>query len=207
MKLLGSILFITVGAFILQGCSSIINGTTQQVSVNSNVQGAEVFIDGVTLGTTPLINARIKRKDSSFLVVKKEGYKDYQQTLQTRFDNWFWGNLIIGGVVGSTTDLVSGTTHLLDPNTLYIQLEPVNGGGLKSDNANDQKLRTFVMTAYTQILNDIKIGKGEYLNSLFKLLNTSKNNELKVLEELRTISNKKLTIVEFSEETVKLIAK
>lgn len=207
MKLLGSILFITVGAFILQGCSSIINGTTQQVSVNSNVQGAEVFIDGVTLGTTPLINARIKRKDSSFLVVKKEGYKDYQQTLQTRFDNWFWGNLIIGGVVGSTTDLVSGTTHLLDPNTLYIQLEPVNGGGLKSDSANDQKLRTFVMTAYTQILNDIKIGKGEYLNSLFKLLNTSKNNELKVLEELRTISNKKLTIVEFSEETVKLIAK
>lgn len=207
MKLLGSILLITVGAFVLQGCSSIINGTTQQVSVNSNVQGAEVFIDGVTLGTTPLINARIKRKDSSFLVVKKEGYKDYQQTLQTRFDNWFWGNLIIGGVVGSTTDLVSGTTHLLDPNTLYIQLEAVNGGGLKSDSANDQKLRTFVMTAYTQILNDIKIGKGEYLNSLFKLLNTSKNNELKVLEELRTISNKKLTIVEFSEETVKLIAK
>lgn len=207
MNLFIRVSFLILISFFLQSCSSIINGTTQQISVNSNVQGAQVYVDGVTLGTTPLINARIKRKDTSFLVVKKEGYKDYQQTLQTKFDNWFWGNIIIGGLVGSTTDLVSGTTHLLDPNTLFIQLEPINGNSLNRDVSKDEKVRSFVMTTYSQITNDIKAGRGDYLNSLYKMLEISKENESKTLNELKEILKRKVTIVEFSEEVVKLIAK
>jgi hypothetical protein len=204
LKIKNCFFLVLSSAFILQGCSSIINGTTQKVSVNSNVQGGEVFIDGVTLGRTPVINARIKRKDTSFLVVKKDGYKDYQQNLQTRLDGWFWGNIVLGGVIGSTTDSVSGTTHLLDPDTIFVQMEPVNGTSMKMETPDEQKLRTFVTTSYSQLSKDIKAGKGDYLKSLLKLLKTPQDQEAATIKNLEHILSTKETIVDFTEEVVKL---
>jgi hypothetical protein len=199
------LVLITLG--LIQGCSSVINGQTQKISINSNVQGAEVTIDGVNVGRTPLINARIKRKDTSYLIVKKEGYRDYQQTLQTKLDPWFWGNIIIGGVLGSTTDTVAGTTHLLDPDTLFIQLEPSTGSSLQISKPEDQELRTYVLNTYSQLMKDIKNGKGDYLKSLLKIMKTPSNQIEGTIKKLKSMSELYDTVNEFAEEVVKLNAR
>ncbi len=194
---------------MLTGCSTIMSGTTQQVSVNSNIQGADVTIDGVSLGRTPVMNARIKRKDSSFMMVKKEGYKDAQQVLNTRLDNWFWGNFIIGGFLGSTTDMASGTTHLLDPNTLFVQMEPINGAVLKDPAQSDKssELRVFVTNSYSSLIKNIKNGEGEYLISLYRLMAVEENEKAGMLKKLRSMVTLYDSVHEFAEEVVRLFEK
>lgn len=44
----------------LAGCATIISGSTQLLTVNANVQGAEVYLNNQLLGTTPL-SVNIKR--------------------------------------------------------------------------------------------------------------------------------------------------
>ena len=39
---------------VLNGCATILGGTSQTVSVNSNVAGAQVTLNGAQLGVTPL---------------------------------------------------------------------------------------------------------------------------------------------------------
>lgn len=43
--------------FFLAGCASIMHGTTQQVSVASSPTGAQLSVNGMTMGTTPVILA------------------------------------------------------------------------------------------------------------------------------------------------------
>ncbi len=109
-------------AIVATGCSSIMSGTTQNVTINSNVPGAEVMVNGNHVGNTP-VTARVKRESKMHYIVTKEGYKPYQATMETKLDPWFWGNIIIGGVLGSTTDLGLGTTNKIDPDNLYVELQ------------------------------------------------------------------------------------
>ena len=204
MKTISVVLLIILILPSLQSCSSIVNGTTQKISVNSNVQGAEVKIDGQVIGRTPVVNARIKRQDSSFLTVQKEGYKDYEMKLQTKFDPWFWGNIVIGGVFGSTTDLVSGTTHLLDPDTIFVQMEPESGSALKTNTEADQKIRSYVINSYTHLVKDIKNGKGAYLKSLLKLMNVEATKNQETVKKLQSMTVLYDNVSDFTEEVVKL---
>ncbi len=110
-------------ALTISGCSSVMSGTSQNVTVTSNVSGANVIVNGNSVGTTP-VTARVKRESKMHYIVKKEGYEPYQATMETKMDPWFFGNIIIGGVLGSTTDFALGTTNKIDPDNLYVELVP-----------------------------------------------------------------------------------
>ena len=181
MKVLSSyrpVVLIVVTIFVsllLQSCSSIISGTTQKITITSNVNGADVSINGNPVGTTPL-TTRIKREKTMHLIVKKEGYENYQSVMQTRLDNWFWGNIIFGGLLGSTTDLASGTTHLLDPDHIHVQLVENQG---KTSQANDKMHEDveFSLITYKELMKEIKAGQGSYLSSLYELKNITTEKE------------------------------
>src|SRR5690606_22030974 len=123
---------------------------------------------------------------------------------QTKFDNWFWGNIIIGGVIGSTTDLVSGTTHLLDPDTIYVQMEPDSGSALKTNSEDDQKIRSYVINSYTHLVKDIKNGRGDYLKSLLKLMKVEAGKEKETVKKLQSMTVLYDNVSDFTEEVVKL---
>lgn len=84
---LGKILFFLLIAGMFVGCVT-------NIAIKSNVEGADVYIDGERVGSTPCVT-----KVSSYawydpeVVLKKEGYKD----LVTRFNlEPRMGNLIAG---------------------------------------------------------------------------------------------------------------
>ena len=66
---------IIAGIMLIVLCSSCVTST--RVHINSDVEGAEVYIDGQKIGTTPteiaLSNAVWEDPD---VVLKKDGYKD-----------------------------------------------------------------------------------------------------------------------------------
>jgi hypothetical protein len=105
------------------GCATIIKGTTQTVSINSNVEGAQVIVNGESVGQTPF-TGQIKRKSGTTVTVRKQGYQTKTVTLTTEIEAIFWGNIISGGAIGSTTDLTTGAMYYYAPSTLEVDLVP-----------------------------------------------------------------------------------
>jgi hypothetical protein len=54
----------TVTLLATSACASIIDGSTQVVSFNSNPDAARVIVNGAEIGTTPL-STQVKRKNVS----------------------------------------------------------------------------------------------------------------------------------------------
>jgi hypothetical protein len=112
---------------LLSGCSSIINGRVQTVTINSNVKDAEILVNGAVVGRTPFTGL-LKRGSGTTVTVQKEGYESKTATLVTSVEPWFWGNIVLGGLLGSTTDAANGNMYKYSPATIEIDLEPVAGG-------------------------------------------------------------------------------
>ncbi len=123
IRILGIISIACLGLFFA-GCASIVGGTSQTVSINSNVKGANVIVNGANIGTTPY-NGPLKRGKSTTVTLQKDGYETKTITLNTEIESIFWGNIIIGGVLGSTTDLATGAMYKYAPATLQIDLDKV----------------------------------------------------------------------------------
>src|SRR5439155_9601807 len=109
--------FMSVGLFaglLTGGCASIVNGTTQVVTIDSNVRGAEVAVDGEMVGRTPYTGP-IKRGSTTTVRVSTQGYQPKTITLSTEIEPIFWGNIILGGFFGSTTDAGTGAMYKYAP--------------------------------------------------------------------------------------------
>jgi len=110
-------------ALQLTGCATILKGTSQTVSINSNIDGAEVIVNGKPVGQTPF-TGKIERKSASTVTVRKQGYTAKTITLSTETEAVFWGNIIFGGFLGSTTDMTSGAMYYYAPATFEVDLNP-----------------------------------------------------------------------------------
>lgn len=116
-----------VGMFLLfLDCATIIHGTKQNVSIDSNPPQAEVIVQttgGVVYssGKTPL-SVRLKRKQEYDVIIKLAGYQDARVHISKDFDPWVIGNLLCGGVIGLIVDAVGGGMWQLEPETIYVTL-------------------------------------------------------------------------------------
>jgi hypothetical protein len=116
---------LAMGAAALQlsACASIIQGTTQTVRIDSNVRGAQVSINGVVAGITPL-STQLKRASNTMVQVSSPGFETQMIMLATQTEPWFWGNILIGGFFGSTTDAASGAMYMYAPDSYMLPLRP-----------------------------------------------------------------------------------
>jgi len=91
-------------SFMFSGCATIMSGKTQKVKFISD-KPAKIEIDGQTL-TTPA-TVEIRRENNSKIVKVKCDGKEKQIVLKKKVNPWFGGNLLFGGLLGSTTDYAS----------------------------------------------------------------------------------------------------
>lgn len=124
--LMAGSLVIALVAF--SGCASIVSGASQQLSFNSEPSGADVKVNGQKTCTTPCTQM-FKRSNSTIVSIEKEGYVSETINPSTGLDSWFWGNIIFGGLIGSTTDFANGAAYQYQPNMYNINLK-------KAENAN-----------------------------------------------------------------------
>ena len=113
------ILSIMLTISTLFASATIFHGTTQNISINSDPQGANVYVDGQLMGTTP-VTLTLKKGKYKTIEIRKQCYKPVTLTLQKSFDpvailNIFWDL--------STTDFLTGALWEYSPNHYFIKLE------------------------------------------------------------------------------------
>ena len=124
MKKVICLLALVLGVqFCGTGCATIVTGggEDQAVRFASNPRGATVYVDDNPVGQTP-ISVRLTRKDEHRVRIEHPGYKPYEKTIGSGFNEWILGNVIIGGLVGLGVDLLSGANPALDTNNVSAKM-------------------------------------------------------------------------------------
>lgn len=201
-------------AFIFQagiGCATIVDGKTQIVSISSNIDGADIVIidtkKGTTIkvGTTPFTGA-VPRIHHAILKVSKNGYKSTQLAMNTEVNYIFLGGIITGGTTGTTTDYSTGALWRYTPSSYMANLEPVTNAASIEKFRRESPVRIFSLMNYDRLTSDIAAGRGEYLDSLYSMYNTSNNDQKDLLlKQLKQIHKRSTSIEEFSTGLVELL--
>ena len=103
-------------------CATIISGSRQQVRITSEPSLAKVFINDVEVGTTPLVK-NLKRKQDYVILIKSDGYVTHRAVLKKQFNEWYLGNILLGGVVGLVIDPITGAMYRLSPKEIHKNLD------------------------------------------------------------------------------------
>jgi hypothetical protein len=188
--------------FLFYGCASIIDGRRQELTFQSTPEGATVTVAGRIIGRTP-ITATLLKETNQAVEFKKDGYNPVTMQLTTHLDGWFWGNILIGGLIGSTTDGISGAVHEYSPSQYYVTLQPVNVSNLQfSGDYNKVKIKDFIVGSYRNLSMDIVAGKGDYLNSLIDLLKIPPEKRPDAIQNMQKILKQSSNILDFSDRVI-----
>lgn len=203
----------TIGLFLLTistglffGCATLTGGSSQEVSFNSNPEGANVSIDGKVIGKTPLKTRLSSKKANQSLVFEKSGHETVTMKMDTKTNPMFWGNILIGGLPGTTTDSLSGAIYEYSPNKYMVTMEPGGTGALDSSTSKSlaQKTVDFIVIGHNSILKDLSRGDGPHLASLLKMLNIPKHQQTEAASNLLALANTHSDIPRFAGEVVRL---
>tara|TARA_B100000586_G_C20009983_1_gene384207 strand:- start:194 stop:661 length:468 start_codon:yes stop_codon:yes gene_type:complete len=118
-------------ALAITSCATIISGSRQEVLINSNPKQALVSINEIEMGQTP-IQKKLKRNQEYNVVLKLDGYTPYRTTLKKKFNAWYLGNIVIGGIIGLVVDPITGAMYKLKPEE--IDGRPQQGSTYRTDN-------------------------------------------------------------------------
>jgi hypothetical protein len=183
---------LSVLAFTMAGCASIVSlitdgGIQQEVTFNSEPSGAQVIIKGQAIGVTPL-KAEVERAWDMTAVIKKEGYEEETVILRARLNPWIWGNIISGGAFGSTTDYLSDGIVEYAPDAYLVTLKPRKASMEELDRwEKEKKVRNFILYSYTNLAHDFAKGGGEYLTSLYALLDMDDSHYGETFDRLKEL--------------------
>src|SRR5689334_20200634 len=111
---------ICAATLVLGGCASLVKGTTQSVTVNTDPTGAICILsrDGAQIGIvnpTPGTIMVGKATGAISVACKKLGYDDSVGTLASSFQAMTFGNILFGGIIGVAIDAASGEMNEYPP--------------------------------------------------------------------------------------------
>jgi hypothetical protein len=113
--------FALIVAMLFTSCATIVSGSKQNVKFMSNPSQATIVIDNVEVGKTPF-ETKLARKSSHTVKIKLDGYKPFETTLTRKFNAWFIGNILFGGLVGLVVDPLTGAMYRLTPKEVNAEM-------------------------------------------------------------------------------------
>lgn len=172
---------VTAFCVVLSGCATITQGSSQVVSITCNVEGAAVYLDDQKVGVTPFQGS--VKKGKKVLRVEMDGYRTETMSLFRKTDGWFWGNVLFGGFVGSTTDGISGAMYVYAPSTYQVDLKSNSQSSREFD--QQYAARKYAMINIDEISRDLASTNGEHLTALCELLGGAVPTSVKI-ERIRS---------------------
>ncbi|MTJ81514.1 MAG: hypothetical protein F8N37_10900 [Telmatospirillum sp.] len=120
----------------LSGCSSLIEGTTQEITITTNPLGASCSLwrRGAVIAKVPVTPAvvPVSREKSDLLVVcNKPGYYEASYLNKVKLDGAVAGNVLNGGL-GWGIDSATGADNKYE-RTVSLTLQPLQPAGLSAD--------------------------------------------------------------------------
>lgn len=116
---------VLAGSMVLSGCAAIINGTTQQAVVTTNVDNASIFLNDEVVGKGNAIITLVK-KENYVLSAKKEGCKEAKLIPSKSFDpTTLLGLLIDAGLISVliVDGAATGAWNKFDQSTYFLNLD------------------------------------------------------------------------------------
>ncbi|OGE83043.1 MAG: hypothetical protein A2Y39_07065 [Candidatus Delongbacteria bacterium GWF2_40_14] len=123
--LLASISFGLIASLI--GCATIMKGSSQDINFSSNPAGAQIKINGTSMGNTPVV-LKLKTGDEQSVRFELDGYLPYETKITKSISGWIWGNIVFGGIIGLIVDFSTGAVYKLNQDQISAQLQK-NGMG------------------------------------------------------------------------------
>ena len=113
--------------FSLGACATVVDGNSQNIAIASTpVEGANCTLTnsvGTYYALTPAPVHVSKSSHRLEVDCRKAGYRDATAHLNSNFDGWTVGNVLIGGLVGVAVDGMSGAMFKY-PKTFRIAMTP-----------------------------------------------------------------------------------
>ncbi len=106
----------------LSGCGGFLSGTSQNIVVNSNVEGAEVYVGNVLKCRTPCSIEMDKKFSDHVVTLKAQGYKDASVPLKSSV-NIMTSSNVSNLSAGALTDLWNGGFWAYNQDALYVTLK------------------------------------------------------------------------------------
>ena len=203
-RLISILLLIT--PMLALGCATIVVGVNQSLTFDSEPAGAQITINGMPMGVTPA-TITIKKSDyqNAFVVFSREGYTNQQAILHTKTTGWYWGNILIGGLFGSTTDSSTGAMLEYDPAKFFVTMLPVKASISEMARLDYQnKVRTYILFSHQHLVSDLAKGSGEHLSSLYVLLGLTEVRQKEAIRELRMLATISENTPAFAEAVLKV---
>jgi len=194
--------------FVLEGCASIMHGTSQEMTFQSSPEEVTVTVGGRVIGKTP-VTSRLDKKSGQAVVFSKDGYKPVTMELTTTLDSWFWGNIVLGGLIGSTIDGISGSVNQYSPSQYFVTLTPDGISSIENSTLKSQreKAKEFIVGHYTNLMANVSQGGGEDFSTLMGLLNIGKDKEADALRKIRALSEVYTDAPAFADQVIALYLK
>lgn len=186
------ILLAAIAAFSLSACSTIVEGTTQNVTVITDPAGAACELKN-TGGTIAVVNptpgsvAVPKSADNLSVFCKKEGYQTGAGSLASSFEGMTFGNILFGGVIGVAVDAGSGAMNKY-PASLTVLLPPES---FPSEPARDAYFDKLIATKEVEAAEIIKkveqtcSGSAEECAERIKTVRQTLDREIMAIEKQR----------------------
>ena len=112
----------------LSACSSIVDGSSQELTINTNPAGATCSLErhGEQLGSTGPTPSKIvieKTKYDITITCNKDGYQEATYLNHSGADGATFGNIILGGGIGWAVDSATGSDNKYE-NPVNLTLVP-----------------------------------------------------------------------------------
>ncbi|MBH0184390.1 MAG: PEGA domain-containing protein [Nitrospira sp.] len=120
MKGYGAIVLCAMG-LTFTGCGFVVNGIHEDLAVTSYPGGANVSVDGVHRGVTPVV-VPVSRKHAHVVSVMQDGHIPYEMSVVPNTSLWEWGNLISWGPIGVAVDAWTGGMYEMSRNNVHAVL-------------------------------------------------------------------------------------
>lgn len=132
-----------VPMILFTSCATIINGTRQNVCISSEPTNADVWVDQLYVGKSPVI-VSLARNENHFVHLELEGYVPFELSIQRGVSGWFFGNILFGGFIGIAVDAISGGMYKLTPEQAQAHMRECKMANAKK---TDQSYIAIVMNA------------------------------------------------------------
>ena len=112
-------------SIMLSSCATVFTGTKDKLSFTSEPAGAHVFYKDLEKCVTPCETEIQRLMSKQVVVMKKEGFKDQEVLLKSKFNPITLINIAVGGIIGMGIDMATGSFMKKDQKEYNAVLEQV----------------------------------------------------------------------------------
>lgn len=128
-----SLLLLLSLVLVSTGCASILSGGPSWLGVETKPENIKIRLvglqNGETINNTTPCRIELNRNSDYKLTIETPNYQSEEVIIRRHIQGWFFGNILLGGIVGMVIDAASSNMwdhnqHLIDLDLTSLETAP-----------------------------------------------------------------------------------